>query len=237
MLDGWRGKGGYILENSHMSSNLFDFMVDNIIDAGFRLELCHGRVWGGEVEPLGAGLEVGLQEGTPQLGQTGGAMQRAGGLLLQYLHKNVLHYLDAVIVHTYVTGEGLTQENISVWCREVEKSDLFTSKQTGSDWMILQQLIGIYYPKFCGNVSISPSIKASAPLMVDGSSLMSWSNRSPTEGEHTVCIQPLLMNIAQHHYPWARQKQFSQQTNRTRNLVKMQYGPFQYLNHSKHGVI
>lgn len=34
--------------------------------------------------------------------------------LLQYLHKNVLHHLVAVVVHAYVTGEGLAEENISV---------------------------------------------------------------------------------------------------------------------------
>lgn len=39
------------------------------------------------------------------------------------------------------------------------------------------------YPKFCGSVSISPSINISAPLMVDGSSLISWPNKSPTEAE------------------------------------------------------
>lgn len=33
---------------------------------------------------------------------------------MQHLYKNVLHNLIAVIVHTYVTGEGLTEENISV---------------------------------------------------------------------------------------------------------------------------
>lgn len=37
------------------------------------------------------------------------------------------------------------------------------------------------YPKFWGKVSISPSIKASAPFTVEGSSFMSWLNRLPVE--------------------------------------------------------
>lgn len=33
---------------------------------------------------------------------------------MQHLDKNVFHNLIAVIMHTYVTGEGLTEENVSV---------------------------------------------------------------------------------------------------------------------------
>lgn len=35
-------------------------------------------------------------------------------LFRRYLHKNVLHHLVAVIVHTNVTGEGLAEEDVSV---------------------------------------------------------------------------------------------------------------------------
>ena len=48
-------------------------------------------------------------------------------IYIQYLHKNVLHNLVAVIVHTDVTGEGLAEENVSVWCRE--KSDLYATQK------------------------------------------------------------------------------------------------------------
>ena len=35
-------------------------------------------------------------------------------LFIRHLDENVLHHLVAVVVHTYVTGEGLAQEYISV---------------------------------------------------------------------------------------------------------------------------
>lgn len=86
---------------------------------------------------------------------------------LRYLHKDVLHHLTAVIVHTYVTGEGLPEENISV--KHEDTSDHTHS----SNRLTIKAGLWFYYPKFCGNVSISPSISVSAPLMVDGSVLMS----------------------------------------------------------------
>lgn len=54
-------------------------------------------------------------------------------------------------------------------------------KSSGESTLMQEKLNGarISYPKFCGKVSISPSIKFSAPLMVEGSSLMSWLNKSP----------------------------------------------------------
>lgn len=47
---------------SHMRPDLFDLVVDDVIDAALGLELRHGRVGGREVEPLGAGLQVGLRQ-------------------------------------------------------------------------------------------------------------------------------------------------------------------------------
>lgn len=83
-----------------------------------------------------------------------------------HLHKDVLHNLTAVIVYTYVTGEGLAEEDISV---------MRHGKVQLKIDIVLTHVLQIRgsYPKFCGNVSISPSIKFSAPLMVDGSSLIS----------------------------------------------------------------
>lgn len=37
---------------------------------------------------------------------------------LQYLHQNVFNNLAAVIMYAYVTGEGLAEEYISVWCED-----------------------------------------------------------------------------------------------------------------------
>lgn len=37
---------------------------------------------------------------------------------LQYLHQNVFNNLAAVIMNAYVTGEGLAEEYISVWCED-----------------------------------------------------------------------------------------------------------------------
>lgn len=42
----------------------------------------------------------------------------AGIPSLQYLHQNVFNNLAAVIMHAYVTGEGLAEEYISVWCED-----------------------------------------------------------------------------------------------------------------------
>lgn len=44
-----------------MRPDLFDLVVDDVVDAALGLELGHGRVGGGEVEPLRAGLQVGLR--------------------------------------------------------------------------------------------------------------------------------------------------------------------------------
>lgn len=46
---------------SHVRADLFDLVVDDVVDAALGLELGHGRVGGGEVEPLRAGLQVGLR--------------------------------------------------------------------------------------------------------------------------------------------------------------------------------
>lgn len=43
-----------------MRPDLFDLVVDDVVDAALGLELRHGRVGGREVEPLRAGLQVGL---------------------------------------------------------------------------------------------------------------------------------------------------------------------------------
>lgn len=42
----------------------------------------------------------------------------AGIPSLQYLHQNVFNNLAAVIMYAYVTGEGLAEEYISVWCED-----------------------------------------------------------------------------------------------------------------------
>lgn len=41
-------------------------------------------------------------------------------IYMSYLHKDVLHNLIAVIVHAYVTGEGLAEENVSVKHQDVK---------------------------------------------------------------------------------------------------------------------
>lgn len=51
----------------------------------------------------------------------------AGIPSLQYLHQNVFNNLAAVIMHAYVTGEGLAEEYISVWCED--KNSLFFKKK------------------------------------------------------------------------------------------------------------
>lgn len=48
---------------SHVRPDLFDLVVDDIVDAALGLELRHGRVGRREVEPLRAGLQVGLGGG------------------------------------------------------------------------------------------------------------------------------------------------------------------------------
>lgn len=45
---------------SHVRPDLFDLVVDDVVDAALGLELRHGRVGGREVEPLRAGLQVSL---------------------------------------------------------------------------------------------------------------------------------------------------------------------------------
>jgi len=54
-----RGWGG----GSHVGSDLFDLVVDDVVDAALRLELGHRGVGGRQVEPLRAGLQVGLGGG------------------------------------------------------------------------------------------------------------------------------------------------------------------------------
>lgn len=106
-----------------MGPDLFDLVVDDIVDAALGLELCHGRVGGGQVEPLRAGLQVGL--GADWIGglitaatyrwQVGNKCRKQEGRSeMWHLDENVLHHLAAVIVHADVTGEGLAQENVSV---------------------------------------------------------------------------------------------------------------------------
>lgn len=96
---------------------------------------------------------------------------------MRHLDENVLHHLAAVVVHADVTGEGLAEENVSESHRGTERYNLqlyLTTILGGKKLLqILKTGISFFYPKFCGSVSISPSIKFSAPLMVDGSSLMS----------------------------------------------------------------
>lgn len=106
-----------------------------------------------------------------------------------HLHKNVLYYLAAVVVHADVTGEGFTEEDISGRGCGKEHSGESTLMQQKSN------RARISYPKFCGKVSISPSIKFSAPLMVDGSSLMSWLNKSPKGFTQTCAswVTPVLV--------------------------------------------
>lgn len=45
-----------------MRPDFFHFVVDDIIDAAVRFEFGHGGVGRRQVEPLGAGLKVGLPE-------------------------------------------------------------------------------------------------------------------------------------------------------------------------------
>lgn len=62
---------------------------------------------------------------------------------LQYLHQNVFYYLVAVIMYAYVTGEGLTEEYVSVRCedknvlhtktKEKEHFLLFNFKELAAD--------------------------------------------------------------------------------------------------------
>lgn len=51
----------------------------------------------------------------------------AGIPSLQYLHQNVFNNLAAVIMYAYVTGEGLAEEYISVWCED--KNSFFLKKK------------------------------------------------------------------------------------------------------------
>lgn len=52
----------------------------------------------------------------------------AGIPSLQYLHQNVFNNLAAVIMHAYVTGEGLAEEYISVWCEDKNSFFVFFKK-------------------------------------------------------------------------------------------------------------
>lgn len=52
----------------------------------------------------------------------------AGIPSLQYLHQNVFNNLAAVIMHAYVTGEGLAEEYISVWCEDKNSFFFFFKK-------------------------------------------------------------------------------------------------------------
>lgn len=54
----------------------------------------------------------------------------AGIPSLQYLHQNVFNNLAAVIMHAYVTGEGLAEEYISVWCEDKNSFFFFFLKST-----------------------------------------------------------------------------------------------------------
>lgn len=56
-----RGRQQNVKVISHVRPDLFDLVVDDIVDAALGLELRHGRVGGGQVEPLRAGLQVGLR--------------------------------------------------------------------------------------------------------------------------------------------------------------------------------
>lgn len=95
---------------------------------------------------------------------------------MRHLDKNVLDHLAAVVVHADVTGEGLAEENVSESHTGMERYNLQLYLTTILGEKTLANYLNCHlfsYPKFWGSVSISPSIKFSAPLIVDGSSLMS----------------------------------------------------------------
>lgn len=89
-------------------------------------------------------------------------------------------------MYANVTGEGLAEEDVPKGRREGivwNKKDLSRSEIRAAT-----RKLDVSYPKFCGKVSISPSINVSAPLMVEGSSLISSANKSPVR-KRLTCLK------------------------------------------------
>lgn len=101
--------------DSHVCSNFFNFMVNDVVNAALRFELSYCRVRCGQVEPLWARLQVGLLWTTQRVTKTQKATIKGFRDRVeefQYLHENVFYHLVAVVMHADVTGEGLAKENI-----------------------------------------------------------------------------------------------------------------------------